>query len=113
MLISTAFAIAIVVVTSTATTTRVLVMASTITAFTADPTCNSPPLSMLLNQGNRVWINYPYPASALTSSGCYPPDLLKSLETPFATPPTSSLSCPDWYTTITRYTGGYAVCCPT
>ncbi|KIW04943.1 uncharacterized protein PV09_04108 [Verruconis gallopava] len=83
-----------------------------VTEFLPAPTCMDPPLSMFLNQENRVWINYPFPASGVTVSDCYPSDIIESLNTPFRLPATTPLSCPNWYTTATRYTGNYAVCCP-
>ena len=106
---------------STATTTAAAAAAATTasdmvlplsTPFTAKSACKNSHLTMLGKAQNQVWLNEPFPAAGLTSSDCYPSELLASIAVPTGIPAFSPLFCPDWYTTATSWPGNYFACCP-
>lgn len=82
------------------------------TSFAGEPGCKANHLTMIGLLQDEVWLNEPFPASGLTSSECYPTEMLASITATTSMPAFSPLICPDWYTTATRWSQNYIACCP-
>jgi hypothetical protein len=87
------------------------------TTFTAPTQCAQSVggLTMLENDGFRIWLNAPLPVPGTTVSSCYPDQYISSflLQTGGTSQaPFSALVCPDGYTTQGPFTSHYIACCP-
>jgi len=87
------------------------------TTFTAPTQCPQSVggLTMLENDGFRIWLNAPLPVPGTTISSCYPDQFISSflLQTGgLSQAPFSPLVCPAGYTTQGPFTSNYIACCP-
>jgi len=87
------------------------------TTFTAPTQCAQSigGLTMLENDGFRIWLNAPLPVPGTTISSCYPNQFMSSflLQTGgISQAPFQPLVCPDGYKTQGPYTSNYIACCP-
>jgi hypothetical protein len=72
-------------------------------------------LTMLENDGFRIWLNAPLPVPGITVSSCYPDQFISSFLLQaggISQAPFSALVCPDGYTTQGQFTSNYIACCP-
>jgi hypothetical protein len=102
---------------TTKTATQSVVPFSLTTTFTAPTQCAQANggLTMLQDDGFRIWLNAPLPVPGTTFSSCYPSQFMSSFllqKGGISQAPFSGLVCPDGYTTQGPFTSNYIACCP-
>jgi len=72
-------------------------------------------LTMLKNDGFRIWLNHPLPVPGTTISSCYAPEFASSFlleRGGVSQAAMSPMVCPAGYTTQGPFTSNYIACCP-
>ncbi|PVH79952.1 hypothetical protein DL98DRAFT_588946 [Cadophora sp. DSE1049] len=72
-------------------------------------------LTMLKNDGFRIWLNHPLPVPGTTITSCYAPEFASSFlleRGGVSQAAMSPLVCPAGYTTQGPFTSNYIACCP-
>ncbi|KAL2063181.1 hypothetical protein VTL71DRAFT_6253 [Oculimacula yallundae] len=87
------------------------------TTFTAPPRCaeSNAGLTMLKNDGFRIWLNHPLPVPGTTITSCYAPEFASSFLLERGGVSQAAMSpvvCPVGYTTQGPFTSNYIACCP-
>lgn len=87
------------------------------TTFTAPTQCAQSigGLTMLEDDGFKIWLNAPLPVPGTTIASCYPLEFISSflLQTSgISQAAFSPLVCPAGYTTQGTFTSSYIACCP-
>ncbi|KAH6707941.1 hypothetical protein BKA61DRAFT_697765 [Leptodontidium sp. MPI-SDFR-AT-0119] len=87
------------------------------TTFTAPTQCAESVggLTMLKNDGFRIWLNHPLPVPGTTITSCYAPEFASSFLLERGGVSQAAMSpvvCPAGYTTQGPFTSNYIACCP-